>query len=376
VNGWRQLEWGDIATLEYGRALRDYREGRGSTQVFGTNGPIGYTEAPPHSTGPGVIVGRKGAYRGIHFAPGPFAVIDTAFWLKPTVPLDLRWANYELLTHDINAMDSGSAIPSTSRDAFYRMPVLVPPIEEQRAIAATLGALDDKIESNRRATSVLAELVNSHFVQTVSASNVVHVHLGEITEVVKGRSYTSAELDDSSAALVTLKSIDRNGGYKDDGLKPYTGSYKPEQVVRPGEIVVAQTDLTQGAEVVGRGVRVPESARYDTLIASLDLAIVRPKGAMPMEYLVGLLSSESFRQHCRRHVTGTTVLHLAKDAIPTWPAPVIPTSEQLRFATTARALLGRMDALAAESLSHARLRDVLLPELLSGRLVVSPGVSG
>lgn len=39
---WRTLNWGDVATLEYGRALRGHGEGRGPFRVFGTNGPIGW----------------------------------------------------------------------------------------------------------------------------------------------------------------------------------------------------------------------------------------------------------------------------------------------------------------------------------------------
>lgn len=367
---WRQTTWGDLATLKYGKALRDYRNSSGSARVFGTNGPIGFISSEPHSLGPGVIIGRKGAYRGIHFSEGPFSVIDTAFWLDPIENLEFRWAYYELLTHDINSMDSGSAIPSTSRDAFYQIPVFVPPIEEQRAIAATLGALDDKIESNRRAAQTLRSLIAAIFDRTVSAHKLTYVPLGGITSVTRGRSYKSAELVASSTALVTLKSIDRNGGYKADGLKPYIGPCKPEQIVHPGEIVVAQTDLTQGAEVVGRGVRVPRSMSYKTLVASLDLAVVRPKEGMPIEYLLGLLSSESFRQHCRNRVTGTTVLHLAKDAIPTWLAPVVSTVVQERFAETSSVLLARMDSLIEEADRLSKLRNALLPELISGRIRV------
>lgn len=91
---------------------------------------------------------------------------------------------------------------------------------------------------------------------------------------------------------------------------------------------------------------------------------------MPLEYLHGLLTSESFRQHCRSRVTGTTVLHLAKDAMPTWPAPVLPPTSQEAFAQAATSLLARMDALNHESNVLHRLRDALLPELLSGRIRV------
>lgn len=159
---WYDKEWGDLATLEYGRALRGYEAAGGAYRVYGTNGPIGWhpESLADHAT---VVVGRKGAYRGIHYSPAPCWVIDTAFFLESKTDFDMQWAYYELLTHDINSMDSGSAIPSTSRDAFYRLPVRVPPKNEQRAIAHILGMLDDKIELNWRTNETLEAIARAIF---------------------------------------------------------------------------------------------------------------------------------------------------------------------------------------------------------------------
>lgn len=161
---WQSKRWGDIATLEYGKALRDYKERTSGVPVFGTNGRIGYTDKAL-SNYSGVIVGRKGAYRGIHYSSEPFSVIDTAYYLRPITQdvIDVKWAYYELLTKDINSMDSGSAIPSTSRNDFYALPVSLPSLTEQRAIAATLSALDDKIEINNRINKTLEEIAQALF---------------------------------------------------------------------------------------------------------------------------------------------------------------------------------------------------------------------
>ena len=159
---WPTLLWGELATLEYGKSLRGYNSPTGDYKVYGTNGPIGWHSEPlcPYAS---VIIGRKGAYRGVHYSPDRFFVIDTAFYLKPRVELDTRWAYYQLLTQDINSMDSGSAIPSTSREDFYSLPVDVPPLPEQRAIAHVLGTLDDKIELNRRMNETLEEMARALF---------------------------------------------------------------------------------------------------------------------------------------------------------------------------------------------------------------------
>jgi hypothetical protein len=134
--GWRPTYWGELVTLEYGKSLSGYNEQAGSYPVYGTNGRIGRYSAPLCKH-PGVIVGRKGAYRGVHFCDEPFYVIDTAFYVEPRGGcVDLRWVYYELLRYDINSMDSGSAIPSTSREDFYSIPVLCPPFEVQQTYAS------------------------------------------------------------------------------------------------------------------------------------------------------------------------------------------------------------------------------------------------
>ena len=159
---WIETDWGSIATLEYGKGLRDYRSGSGAYPVYGTNGQVGHCESflCPHA---GIVVGRKGAYRGIHYSANPFYVIDTAYWLKPKIDLDLKWAYYELLRQDINSLDSGSAIPSTTRDAFYALDVSLPTIQEQKAIAHILGTLDDKIELNRKTNETLEAMAKALF---------------------------------------------------------------------------------------------------------------------------------------------------------------------------------------------------------------------
>jgi type I restriction enzyme S subunit len=159
---WQSLRWGDIVDLLYGRQLRDYHGTNGPYRVFGTNGPIGWASSVlcDHAS---VIIGRKGAYRGVHYSSQPFFAIDTAFYIEPKVEIDARWAYYELLTHDINALDSGSAIPSTSRESFCALPVQLPPLSEQRAIAHILGAMDDKIELNRRMNETLEAMARALF---------------------------------------------------------------------------------------------------------------------------------------------------------------------------------------------------------------------
>lgn len=158
--GWQVKRWGDLISLEYGKALRGYRDSEGSIPVFGTNGPIGFHDVP-HCNHPGVVVGRKGAYRGIHFSPAPFCVIDTAFYMEWREELSWRWAYYEALRFDLNAMDSGSAIPSTDRNLFYRIPVCTPPLAIQKAFEDLLSGCWEKQNTNTMHAKTLGDLRNA-----------------------------------------------------------------------------------------------------------------------------------------------------------------------------------------------------------------------
>jgi len=180
---WPAKSWGDLVTLEYGKSLQNYDENDAPYAVFGTNGIIGRT-AQPLCLHEGIIIGRKGAYRGVHFSDSPFFAIDTAFYVKPKVPLEMRWAYYEMLRLDINGMDSGSAIPSTSREDFYALPVLEPPIDLQRTFVNRLSPAWERQRANEAENGTLTSLRDTLLPKLLSGEIRVGSAEREVAEVV------------------------------------------------------------------------------------------------------------------------------------------------------------------------------------------------
>lgn len=159
---WYETTWGELVELRYGKALQNYKEAASGFPVYGTNGPVGYNDKPLCEY-PSVIVGRKGAYRGIHYSPTPFFVIDTAFYIEPRFDINLKWAYYELLQQDINGLDSGSAIPSTRREDFYALRVNVPPRDTQDQICEIPDLLNQKVALNRKINKTLEQMAQALF---------------------------------------------------------------------------------------------------------------------------------------------------------------------------------------------------------------------
>lgn len=320
------------------------------------------------------------------------------------------WLNSPLMAAHIHGYRDGSVAERLNMPTIRALPVVLPPIADQDAIALILGALDDKIALNRCMAETLEaiaralfkswfvdfdpvrakaegretglpEALSELFPTEIRESPIGEVPRGwdviaidQVCELVKGRSYKSEELSASDTALVTLKSFLRGGGYRVDGLKEFTGSYRSEQVVRPGEIIVACTDVTQAAELIGRTAIVYPS-RYPTLVASLDLMILRPKDRLTSAFVYLLGRTDRFLQHNLAHCTGTTVLHLAKEALPSFLTVVPPAPVLEAFERAVGGCLHRLGTLHAESETLANLRDALLPKLLSGELRISAEVS-
>ena len=156
-------KWGELISLEYGKPIRDKEKTNGKYPVYGTNGQIGTSDLSPLCNQPSFILGRKGAYRGVHYSAVPFSVIDTAFYainLHPEL-LCIKWAYYKFLTYDINSMDSGSAIPSTDRYAIYAIEVDLPDVDRQRREVRLLECLDNMIINSSK--------INDHLQQQAAA---------------------------------------------------------------------------------------------------------------------------------------------------------------------------------------------------------------
>jgi len=68
-----------------------------------------------------------------------------------------RWLNF------INSSKTGSAQAGANAKVLGLFPLRIPPLTEQKAIAAVLGALDDKIELNRRMNATLEAMARALF---------------------------------------------------------------------------------------------------------------------------------------------------------------------------------------------------------------------
>ena len=374
---WRASTWGAEISLEYGKALRDYDKAIGKYRVFGSNGPMGWTNKPLVS-GPGVILGRKGAYRGIEFSRESFFVIDTAYYVVPKNKLNIRWIYYAIKYHKLGEIDDGSPIPLTTRSAVYVRDFDVPPLAEQKAIAAVLGALDDKIELNRRMNATLEAMARALFQSWF-------VDFDPVRSKLDGR--TPIGLDPATAALFPASFQDCAAGHIPAGWHvmkfsefinrlPVGQKYEQKTVLPVGKIPV----LDQGKSgVIGYhnnepGVTatldepVAVFANHTCYMRLITYPFSAIQNVLPFvgsgvdtfwAYYAteGRLSFSEYKGHWPDFV-------IQEAAVP-------PRELTDAFGRLAKPLVARIQKNDEESRALATLRDTLLSKLLSGELSVS-----
>lgn len=96
-------------------------------------------------------------------ATGKFWVNNHAHVFRGNLRADTRFLNYVLSQTDVSGYLTGSTMPKLTQGNLSRLPVIAPPLLEQKAIAGILGSLDDKIELNRRMNATLERMARALF---------------------------------------------------------------------------------------------------------------------------------------------------------------------------------------------------------------------
>lgn len=205
------------------------------------------------------------------------------------------------------------------------------------------------------------------------------VPLKKVANIQSGYSYKSKELtDNSQIGMLTIKNFQRNGLFKLDGFKPINPvKAKESHYVTAGEIVVAHTDLTQNADIIGRAIQVIDNGGFDKILASCDLVKVSSTNeSISNELLAALLATSDFYNHCLGYVNGTTVLHLGKKALHEYNLKISNNTKLLQILDCCfQSFAFYQSYLIQETRILKRSRDLLLSKLLSGDIDVSKSIN-
>ena len=278
----------------------------------------------------------------------------------------------------------GATMLNLNTSILSAVPLELPSLVIQNRIVDMLSAYDKLIENNQRQIKLLEEaaqrlykewFIDMRFPGHENVQSVDGVPegwekqiLGDLLDVVRGRSYSSKELSDSDGVLmINLSNIRSFGGYNREQEKHYTGKYTADQMVKTHDLIMGVTDMTQERRTVGRPALVPDLHAHAMI--SMDIIKLVPNEGSTLFYYA-LLMYGGYSEVISRFANGTNVLHLRPDVLGIIDV-VLPSLEiQMQFVDQFELIQRKIEALQDESILAAEARDRLLPKLMSGEIEV------
>lgn len=290
---------------------------------------------------------------------------------KATDPLFL----FYLLKYNkdkIEAMGSGTTFKEVSGNTMKNIIVRVPSDKEvQKNIASILGTLDDKIEENERINNNLEQQIEAILLSFIENTNSNNVKLGDYLyikgrigwkglkkdeylehsdfRIINGESLTKAGIDWSKAGYISKSRYDES----------------PEIMLKKGDILLSK-DGTIGK------IGYIDSLSAPTTVASGIFVIrnIQPE-IISTTFIYFLLKSRLFTDFITARTEGSVIPHLYQKDFMQFEFPLPSKDEMASFEKLTAPMFSFIISNLNENDRLTRLRDSLLPRLMSGELDVS-----
>jgi type I restriction enzyme S subunit len=141
---WPVKTLGDVCELQRGHDLPTPKRREGKVPILGSTGITGFHDVALYD-GPGVAIGRSGFIGGAQYCDTPYWPLNTCLFIKDFFGNEPRWVYYFLKSIDFSQYNSGATQPSLNRNNLINIPVVAPPLEEQKRIVELLDAATARV---------------------------------------------------------------------------------------------------------------------------------------------------------------------------------------------------------------------------------------
>lgn len=164
MSEWQTTALGEQVNLKRGYDLPTKSRTDGNIPIYSSSGISGYHNENM-CDGLGVVTGRYGTIGKVFFSRTPYWPLNTTLYVQDFKGNDELFIYYFLQQLDWAKYSDKSAVPGVNRNDVHQEEIMIPPLPEQRAIAAVLSSLDDKIDLLHRQNKTLEAMAETLFRQ-------------------------------------------------------------------------------------------------------------------------------------------------------------------------------------------------------------------
>lgn len=390
---WKVKRLGDVAPLQRGFDLPISKLCHGAIPVVYSNG-VGAYHNKAMCNAPGLITGRSGTIgRFTYIESGGYWPHNTSLWVTNFNGNHPLFVKYLFETLDFENFSTGTGVPTLNRNSIHDHLIPLPPLPEQRRIAAALSDVDDligalgKLIEKKRAikTGAMQQLLTGQtrlpgfggkkFKQTdlgpIPADWEVK-RLGDVMTMLRNNTYAREMLTEEIGGVFNVHYGDvliKFGAIVDfekDSIPCLKSGVKPKQdFMQDGDLIFADTaeDETVGkaCEVVGLNGR--------KAVSGLHTIPCRPNaGVFASGYLGYFINSATYHNQLLPLITGTKVSSISRAGLASTFVAIPPLPEQRAIAGVLTDMDAEISALETEKRKYESLKSGMMQQLLTGKV--------
>lgn len=264
-------------------------------------------------------------------------------------------------TEYILSVQTGTAVPHISGRQIleYRLPRHS--LVEQQGIAEVLGALDDKIAANTKLTDSAAELATTEFSKAYRNA----ARSSALSELVSTQyGVTTSAHDQPGPKFLRVTDINKKPWIEWDSTPNCTVSdvELSKYRVSPGDILVARmADPGKAAYI--------DSGDPEAVFASY-LVRLKPRNPAEALYIYYFLRSPRYQEYAEGAMSGSVQKNMNAKVIVGTDIDLLEPDLMLQFNKAVTPLRKLIQSHLAENRKLAATREVLLPQLMAGKIRV------
>ena len=335
-------------------AQKDLEGHIGNYPIYGASGFITnvdfYQQEKPY-----IAVVKDGAGIGrIMKLPAKSSVISTMQYIIPNDTVDISYLAYAMEHMNLAKYFSGATIPHIYFKDYQKEQLSLPPLAEQRKIAAVLDKVSGLIAKRRQQLDKLDELVKSRFIEMFGEK----YPFDKIENLIDRKIVSAKKIFSQHDVIkyIDISSID-NIKNKIDRYTEYQMTDAPsraQQCIKENDIIVSTVRPNLKNIAINQ-------MEYDNLVVSSGFCVLRPKKCNPLYLFIALLQ-DNFTNKMIEKTTGANYPAIKDSDVYLFQIPLPPIELQNQFAAFVKQTKKTKSAISHSLQKLETLKKALMQE--------------
>ena len=293
--------------------------------------------------------------------------------VRPTEPVDSLYLYYYFCLEEtkqfVRNIAVGATMPSINTKLLGEVEIALPDLNNQKRIAAVLSSLDDKIENNQKLNDNLeqqAQAIYHERFETISPNDLPSewriVTLGEVA-TISNKSFNPLKEPEILLEHYSIPAFD-------EARFPV---FELSTSIKSNKFIIdASCFMISKLNPTTKRVWKPYCLTGNA-VCSTEFIVYKAKDKTITDFLYSVIDSNSFSDFMRSHVTGSTGSRQRTTPSDTLSYELtLPSEDELaEYQSLVSPMYAQIRINAIENDRLKRLRDSLLPKLMSGEIDVS-----